>query len=135
MYIYLGKAKKIMEKKGEITIKKVPESPPAIPLGVLSVCPQGMSAEDRSPFSQLGSAPPCLSCVRVRHPKQTPGIRMLKMILLPHGPDTQANSFICDSTEEKVTVPKLRGVGAGGGSWQSWVPLQDAVVASNLATT
>lgn len=31
--------KKIMEKKGKITIKKVPENPPATPLGILCVCP------------------------------------------------------------------------------------------------
>lgn len=101
--------KKIMEKKGKITIKKVPESPPATPLGILCVCPQCMSVGDRSLFSQLGSVPPCLSCLKVKHPKQTPVIRMLNMILLPHGPGTQANSFISGSTGEKATIPKLRG--------------------------
>ena len=99
--------KKIMEKKGKITIKKVPESPPATPLSILCGCPKCMSVGDRSLFSQLSSVPRCLSCVRVRHPKQTPGIRMLNMILLPHGPGTQANSFIFGSTEEKATIPKL----------------------------
>lgn len=78
---------------------------------------------------QLGSVSPSLSCIRVRLPKQNPGAWMLKMVLLPHGPGIQANTFICGSTEEKPLVPKL------GRNWQSWIQRQDAVAASILAPT
>lgn len=128
-----GEGEENSGKDKKITIKKVPGSPPAAPRGMLSVCPRCLRVGDMGLFSHLGSVLSCLSCVSVRHPKQTPGTRMLKMILLPHGPDTQANSFICGSTEEKAACFKPGVGGKGGKIWQSWIQLQDAVVASNLA--
>jgi hypothetical protein len=69
-----GEGEKNNGKDKKITIKKVPESPPAI-LPQCAECVPTMRESGRNePVpSQLGSVPPSLSCRRVKHPKQNPG--------------------------------------------------------------